>query len=61
MTGKQKVLEVLDSQPDDATFEELLRELSFHRMVDRGLADADAGRTISHEEVGKRIAGWERS
>ena len=55
MTGKQKVQEVLDSQPDDATFEELIRELAFHRMVERGRADIAAGRTLSHEEVGRRI------
>jgi predicted transcriptional regulator len=27
-------------------------------MVERGLADSDAGRTISHEEMGRRIESW---
>jgi predicted transcriptional regulator len=29
-------------------------------MVERGLADSEAGRTISHEEMGRRIASWEK-
>ena len=30
---KEKMKEVIDSQPDDATYEEILRELAFERMV----------------------------
>lgn len=38
------MVEVIEAQPDDATCEELLRELAFRRMVDRGLEDARSGR-----------------
>lgn len=33
----------------------IVRELAFHVMVERGLADSDAKRTISNEESGRRI------
>ncbi|MFL6234545.1 MAG: hypothetical protein ACJ76N_15545 [Thermoanaerobaculia bacterium] len=33
-------------------------ELAFARMVERGLADAENGRTISHEEMKERISSW---
>ena len=59
-TDKRRMIELLEEQPDDSSFEELMRELAFERMVERGLADAEAGRTISHEEMGRRIAAWEK-
>lgn len=45
-------------QPEDSSYDELLRELAFARMIERGLADSDAGRTLSSEEVEERIASW---
>ena len=38
VAAKQKMKEVIESQPEDATYDEILRELTFERMVDRGLA-----------------------
>lgn len=58
ITAKERMIEILNQQPDDSSYEELLHELAFARMVERGLADSKAGRTISHEEMGRRIASW---
>jgi predicted transcriptional regulator len=55
-SAKEKMLSVIEEQPEDSTFEEILRELAFARMVERGLADADQGRTLSNEEMAQRIA-----
>ena len=52
------MIQTIQELPADSSYEEILRELAFARMVERGLADADAGRTISHEEMGRRIASW---
>lgn len=54
MTDKQRMIQILEQQPDDSSYDELLRELAFERMIERGVADADAERTISHQEVGRR-------
>jgi predicted transcriptional regulator len=54
------MVEVIQEQPDDATYDEILRELAFRRMVDRGLEDARAGKTISNEEMAHRIRTWSR-
>ncbi len=59
-TAKEEMLRLLQEQPDDSSYDELLRELAFARMVERGLADSDAGRTVGHEEMGRRIAAWEK-
>ncbi len=57
-TVKQKMAEVIQSQPDDASYEEIMRELAFERMVDRGLEDSREGRTITNEEMEHRIRTW---
>ena len=59
-TAKEEMLRVLQAQPDDSSYDELLRELVFAGMIERGLADSDAGRTISHEEMGHRLATWSK-
>lgn len=57
-TPKEHMLQAIEELPEDSSYEEILRELAFARMIERGLADSDAGRTISHEEMGRRIASW---
>jgi len=59
-TVKEKVTEIVQAQPDDSSFDEILRELAFSRMVDRGLADSRQGRTISNEEMEHRIRLWRK-
>ena len=57
---KQKMKEIIESQPEDASCDEIIRELAFERMIDRGLDDARKGRAISNEEMGHRIRTWPR-
>ncbi|TKB76818.1 MAG: hypothetical protein E8D45_05580 [Nitrospira sp.] len=57
-SAKEQIAKILQDQPDDSSYDEILRELAFARMVERGLADADAGRMVSHEEMGHRIKTW---
>jgi len=51
-SAKEQIAKILQDQPDDSSYDEILRELALARMIERGLADSDAGRTISHEEMG---------
>ncbi len=57
-TAKEQMFEIIQSQPDDSSYEELLRELAFEQMVERGFDDADRGRTLSNEEMERRISSW---
>ncbi len=59
-TAKEKMKEIIQAQPDDSTYEEILRELAFARMVDRGLEDSRTGRKISNEEMKRRIRTWQK-
>ena len=59
-TVKEELTRLIDGQPDDSTREEIVRELAFHVMVERGLADSDAKRTASNEEMERRIRSWQK-
>ncbi len=59
-TIKEKMSEIIQIQPDDATFEEIIRELVFESMIERGIVDSEKGRVISNEEMGRRIRTWQR-
>jgi predicted transcriptional regulator len=57
---KEQMTNIIQAQPEDSSFPEILKELAFALMVDRGLEDAHAGRTISNEEMKRRIDTWRR-
>lgn len=59
-SAKNQILKILEQQPDDSSYDELLRELAFARMVERGLVDSDHRRTISNDEMRSRIATWQK-
>ena len=59
-TAKEELTRLIQGQPDDSSREEIVRELAFHVMVERGLADSDAKRVISNEEMGRRIRSWRK-
>lgn len=54
-SAKEELSRLIQGQPEDSSREEIVRELAFHVMVQRGLADSDAKRTISNDEMGRRI------
>ena len=58
--AKEELTEFIKEQPEDSSREEIVRELAFHVMVQRGLADSDAGRVISNDEMARRIRSWQR-
>jgi len=58
-TAKDELARLLANHPQNSAQQEVVRELAFHVMVQRGLADSDAGRTISNEEMQRRIRSWQ--
>jgi predicted transcriptional regulator len=59
-TAKEAMVNIIARQPDDSSYDEILRELAFAQMVERGLADSDAGRTLTDSEVRTRIDSWQK-
>jgi len=60
ITVKEKMTEVIKSLPDDASYDEIMRELAFQRMVEQGLDDSRQGKVIDNEEMQRRIQSWQK-
>ena len=59
-SAKEQMVRIVQEQPDDSSYDDILRELAFARMVERGLADSQTGRTVSDEEMSRRIKTWRK-
>ncbi len=59
-TAKDSMIEIIGQQPDDSSYDEILRELAYARMVQRGLQDSDTGDTVSDAEVRGKIDSWQK-
>ena len=55
--AKKKILEVVEQLPDDATIEDAIERLYFLAKIEKGIREADAGLTVSHDEAKKRLSG----
>jgi len=58
MTIKQKLLKTVQDLPDDASFEDAMERLFLLSKIDKGLEQADQGKTYSHQVVRDRISKW---
>jgi predicted transcriptional regulator len=54
-SAKKVIQQALEKLPDNATVEEAMERLLFLSKIDNGIAEADAGKTLSSEEVRKRL------
>ena len=59
-TAKDELTKLIQDQPDDSSYDVILRELAFNLMVQRGLMDSDEGRAISNEEMQRRVRAWQK-
>ena len=59
-SAKETMVDIIARQPDDSSYDAILRELAYARMIHRGLADSDAGATVSDEEVKRNIEAWSK-
>ncbi len=46
---------LVDQLPDDATWEDLLYQIYARQSIETGLADCEAGRVVSSDEVRRRL------
>lgn len=48
---KQQAHQLIDQLPDGATWDDVVYEMAVRRSIERGLADADAGRLTEIKDV----------
>jgi hypothetical protein len=59
-SAKEQITHIVQEQPEDGSYDEILRELALARMIERGLEDSQAHRTLSDEEMRQRIRTWQK-
>lgn len=57
-TVKEKIIQIVEEQPEDSNFDEILQELSFIRMVNKGLDDSENNKITKHEKLKIEMENW---
>ena len=52
---KPDALQLVEALPESATWDDLAYEVYVRQAVASGLADAEAGRTVAHEDAMARV------
>ncbi|HZM88510.1 MAG TPA: hypothetical protein VFF31_18445 [Blastocatellia bacterium] len=52
---KEEALKLIESLPDDATWEDLTRLMLERQLIEEGLADIEAGRVWSSDEIREKL------
>ncbi len=60
MNTKELVLEAIKDLPDNAPIEDAMERLLLLAKIERGIEQADAGETISHDKIKQRVSKWTR-
>lgn len=56
MNAKELELEVVKDFPENASIEAAMERLLVLAKIERGIEQADAGKTISHREIRRRFS-----
>lgn len=59
-TVKERMTNLIQNQPEDASYEEILKELAFEQMITQGLKDSRENKTISNEDLEQKIKSWQQ-
>ena len=52
---KEEMLRIVEQLPDDATWDDVVYQVYVHQSIEAGLKDCQEGRTITVEEVRRRL------
>ena len=58
MSAKEEVRRILETIPEDVTFEDIQYHIYVRQQITRGLEDIDQGRVVSEEEAERRMLKW---
>lgn len=57
-SAKQTVQKILEVLPEGASLEDIQYHIYVRQKVEQGLADAEAGRVVTHDEAMRRLDQW---
>ena len=56
--AKEEVKRILEEMPEDVSLEDIQYHIYIRQKIDRALAQADAGQTVSDEQAEPRFSKW---
>ncbi len=59
-TVKEKIVGIVQLQTEDSIYDEILKEIIFKRMIDKGLEDSRKRNLTSNEMMEHRIRTWQQ-
>jgi len=57
-SAKNTTLQLVERLDEDVTYEDIMYELYALQKIERGLRDAEEGRTVPHDEVKDHLSQW---
>ena len=57
-TAKEEIRRMLDTLPDDVSWEDIQYSIYVRERIERGLREADEGKVIDQEEIESRMKRW---
>ena len=58
MSIKEQVQELLETLPDDVTYDDIHYHLFVREKIDKGLKDIDEGRILTEEQMEAKFKQW---
>lgn len=58
MATKEQMLKIIQDLPEDASVADAIERLYLLEKIDRGIAQADAGQKVPHDEAVRRLSRW---
>ena len=55
---KDSAKKIIDDLPDDVSYDELIKELLFKHMIERGIKDSQKNKVTSDEKMEEEIEKW---
>lgn len=56
-SAKARMVAIVEAQPDDSSYDDVLRELAFDRLIRRALKSL-RGRRFTTDEIRHRVKKW---
>ncbi|MBM9499229.1 hypothetical protein JWG44_03050 [Leptospira sp. 201903071] len=57
---KQQAINLIESLPDDTSFDDIMEELFFSKKVQQGLTELDNNKVVPHEQILEEINKWRK-
>jgi predicted transcriptional regulator len=55
---KEEIQRLLDTLPDETSFEDMQYHIYVRQAIQRGLDAASRGELVEHDEIERRMSGW---